>query len=397
VRPDRVICLAGIAGKPDISWCETNQVETIRVNLIGQLNVIDVASSKPINGNAIHCTLITTGGIYTYDNDKHKISDSNGAFTELDEPNFVNKLFYYDLRILQEKLLKSYESSSNVLALRIMYPSTRDLVCPKNMLAKLIKYKQIKSVPISISILDDLFPIMVDMVAKRVQGTFNFNNPGTISHEQILELYKTHVDPSHSWATVKYDASRPAAELSVQKLLSLGYSIPTVYESIKSIMVAHKASKSSSVVDLDSICLKNINLARANPQFKNIMITGGAGFIASHVAILLCQKYKHLYNIFVYDILDSCSNIKNLDAIKNEINFKFIKGDIGDFNMAKFVMEEFKIDCVMHFAAQSHVDISLKNSLKFTEANVMGTHVLLEAARQIGMRKFNFIEKNGSI
>ena len=101
------------------------------------------------------------------------------------------------------------------------------------------------------------------------------------------------------------------------------------------------------------------------------------------MAILLCQKYPN-YNIFVYDILDYCANIKNLNAIKNNANFKFIKGDICDFNLVKFVMKEFKIDCVLHFAAQSHVDISLKNSLKFTEANVMGTHVLLECARQVG-------------
>ena len=59
--------------------------------------------------------------------------------------------------------------------------------------------------------------------------------------------------------------------------------------------------------------------------------------------------------------------------------------------MVKFVMEEFQIDCVMHFAAQSHVDISLKNSLKFTEANVMGTHVLLESARQMNGRVGRFI------
>lgn len=78
---------------------------------------------------------------------------------------------------------------------------------------------------------------------------------------------------------------------------------------------------------------------------------------------------------------------QNLDAIKNEPNFKFIKGNICDFDMVKFVMEEYKIDCVMHFAAQSHVDLSMKYSLTFTEANVKGTHVLLETARQVGTCK----------
>lgn len=123
-------------------------------------------------------------------------------------------------------------------------------------------------------------------------------------------------------------------------------------------------------------------------EFKNILITGGAGFIASHVAILLCKKYREKYNIIVYDILDYCANIKNLDAIANEPNFKFVEGDIGDLLMLKYVIQEYKIDCVMHFAAQSHVDISLKNSIKFTEVNVLGTHILLEAARQTNIKLF---------
>lgn len=122
-------------------------------------------------------------------------------------------------------------------------------------------------------------------------------------------------------------------------------------------------------------------------DFKNILITGGAGFIASHVSLLLCKKYKEKYNIFVYDVLDYCSNLKNLDEIANEPNFKFIEGDIRDLLMLKFVINEYKIDCIMHFAAQSHVDISLKNSIMFTEVNVLGTHILLEAARQTGAIK----------
>jgi dTDP-4-dehydrorhamnose 3,5-epimerase len=171
VRPSRIVCMAGIAGRPDISWCEKNQPETIRINLIGQLNVVDVASSCLNSHRNIHVTLLTTGGIYTYDNDKHKVGDSEEAFVEEDEPNFVDKLFYYDLRVLQERLLKSYTSSAQVLALRIMYPSTRDLVnSPKSLLSKLVKFKQIKSVPISITILDDLYPVLLNMVAKRVQG-----------------------------------------------------------------------------------------------------------------------------------------------------------------------------------------------------------------------------------
>lgn len=165
---------------------------------------------------------------------------------------------------------------------------------------------------------------------------------------------------------------------------------------INEYIISEKDRKNLSYEDIKNRIMSTIQLSTnvdLDRQYfeiyspQNIMITGGAGFIASHVTILLTQKYPH-YNIFVYDILDYCANLKNLKAIENAPNFKFIKGDICNFDMVKFVMEQFKIDSVLHFAAQSHVDISLKNSLKFTEVNVVGTHVLLESARQCNIKRF---------
>mmetsp|Transcript_14435 Transcript_14435/g.22256 ORF Transcript_14435/g.22256 Transcript_14435/m.22256 type:complete len:378 (-) Transcript_14435:94-1227(-) len=113
---------------------------------------------------------------------------------------------------------------------------------------------------------------------------------------------------------------------------------------------------------------------------KNIFLTGGAGFIASHVAILLCKKYPQ-YNIVVYDKLDYCSCLKNLDELKDLPNFKFVKGDICSPDLVSYVFKENNIDTVMHFAAQTHVDNSFGNSFAFTESNIYGTHVLLESAK----------------
>mmetsp|Transcript_42068 Transcript_42068/g.47822 ORF Transcript_42068/g.47822 Transcript_42068/m.47822 type:complete len:367 (+) Transcript_42068:109-1209(+) len=113
---------------------------------------------------------------------------------------------------------------------------------------------------------------------------------------------------------------------------------------------------------------------------KNILVTGAAGFIASHVAILLCQKYPN-YKIVVYDKLDYCSCLKNLDELKELPNFKFVKGDICSPDLVSYVFKEESIDTVMHFAAQTHVDNSFGNSLTFTESNIYGTHVLLESAK----------------
>jgi UDP-glucose 4,6-dehydratase len=122
-------------------------------------------------------------------------------------------------------------------------------------------------------------------------------------------------------------------------------------------------------------------------QPRHVMITGGAGFIASHVCILLARKYPHL-KIVNFDRLDYCSCIENLDCIKDLPNYKFVKGNICSSDLVNFVLETEKIDTIMHFAAQTHVDNSFGNSFQFTQNNIMGTHVLLESAKVHGIKRF---------
>lgn len=116
---------------------------------------------------------------------------------------------------------------------------------------------------------------------------------------------------------------------------------------------------------------------------KNVLITGGAGFIGSHVTINLVKKYED-YKVVVFDKLDYCATLNNLKSIQNNLNFKFIKGDILSPDLVMYVLETEQIDTVMHFAAQTHVDNSFGNSLAFTMNNTYGTHVLLEACRNYG-------------
>lgn len=113
---------------------------------------------------------------------------------------------------------------------------------------------------------------------------------------------------------------------------------------------------------------------------NNVLITGGAGFIASHVSILLANKYPH-YKVVVVDKLDYCANLRNLESIVSLPNFKFIKGDVCSADLIRHILQTEEIDTVLHFAAQSHVDNSFGNSLEFTRNNVLGTHVLLEAVK----------------
>lgn len=116
---------------------------------------------------------------------------------------------------------------------------------------------------------------------------------------------------------------------------------------------------------------------------KNILITGGCGFIASNVINHLLEQNE---NIFIYniDILNYCSDINN---VKPHKNYKFIKGDICSPDLIKFILQEYNIDTIMHFAAQSHVDNSFGKSLDFTRDNVFGTHNLLECSRLYGKIK----------
>lgn len=119
---------------------------------------------------------------------------------------------------------------------------------------------------------------------------------------------------------------------------------------------------------------------------KNILITGAAGFIASHVANRLIRNYPE-YRIIVLDKLAYCSNLKNLDPSRSFPNFKFVEGDVCSADLVKYILDTEDIDTIMHFAAQTHVDNSFGNSFEFIKNNVYGTCVLLEACKVFGKIK----------
>ncbi|MBP1644442.1 MAG: dTDP-glucose 4,6-dehydratase [Bacteroidetes bacterium] len=113
---------------------------------------------------------------------------------------------------------------------------------------------------------------------------------------------------------------------------------------------------------------------------RNILITGGAGFIGSHVVRLFVNKYPE-YNIVNLDKLTYAGNLANLKDIENKPNYKFIKADICDFDNIMKIFTNEKIDGVLHLAAESHVDRSIKDPFTFAQTNVMGTLSLLQAAK----------------
>ena len=122
---------------------------------------------------------------------------------------------------------------------------------------------------------------------------------------------------------------------------------------------------------------------------NNILITGGAGFIASHVTNYLARLYEN-YKIYVLDKLDYCSSLQNLENVIDRITF--IRGDIQSIDLVLHILTTNNIDTVMHFAAQTHVDNSFGNSIEFTINNTLGTHMLLEACRKCDtMKRFIYV------
>lgn len=121
-------------------------------------------------------------------------------------------------------------------------------------------------------------------------------------------------------------------------------------------------------------------LRQTGIKVRNIIITGGAGFIGSHVVRLFVNKYPD-YNIYNVDKLTYAGNLANLKDIEDKPNYHFVKADICDFETICRLMQEKQIDGVIHLAAESHVDRSIKDPFTFAKTNVMGTLSMLQAAK----------------
>jgi dTDP-4-dehydrorhamnose reductase len=226
-NPDFVFNAAGKTGRPNVDWCEDHKQEVIRANIIGALTLADLCWK-----HGIHMTNFGTGCIYQYDA-THPMESGIG-FKEEEKPNFDGS-YYSKTKIMLDTLLQDYP---NVLNLRLRMPISDDLH-PRSFVTKIVGYENVVNIPNSMSILSDLLPVAIKMSERKLTGVYNFVNPGSISHNQILDLYKKYIDHNFKYKNFTLEeqskilkAGRSNNELDASKLLKEFPSIPHIKTSI---------------------------------------------------------------------------------------------------------------------------------------------------------------------
>lgn len=214
IKPTHVLMAAGITGRPNIDWCEDHKPETIRTNVIGTLNVADVTNER-----GIHNTVYATGCIFKYD-EAHPLGSGVG-FVEESKPNFAES-FYSETKGYMEEMLKCFP---NTLILRVRMPISDDLF-HRNFITKIAKYERIVNIPNSMTVLTEMLPASLAMAKADLRGVYNFTNPGVISHNECLDLYKKYIDPTYTYKNFTVEeqakvikAGRSNNELDTTKLM----------------------------------------------------------------------------------------------------------------------------------------------------------------------------------
>lgn len=203
--------------------------ENIRDNLYSPI-VLAILSNK----YNYHYTYLGTGCIFDYD-DSHPFGKEINGFDENSLPNFFGS-GYSVVKGYTDRLMHLFP---NVLNIRIRMPITSDR-SSRNFITKIITYKKICSIPNSMTVLPELLPILIDLAINKVVGTINLTNPGLISHNEILQMYKEIIDPNFKWDNFTIEeqnkvlsAGRSNNYLDTTKLQNLYPEIKNIKESVK--------------------------------------------------------------------------------------------------------------------------------------------------------------------
>jgi nucleoside-diphosphate-sugar epimerase len=249
VAPTHVISLIGrthgthdgkVYGTIDYLEQPGRLIENVRDNLFGPM-VLSLLSKK----YNFHFTYLGTGCIFEFDQE-HPFGEEVNGFTEESLPNFFGSS-YSTVKGFTDQLMHLVEDS--VLNVRIRMPIT-DEFNGRNFITKITNYAKICSVPNSMTVLNELLPLMIDMAKNNVTGTVNLTNPGLITHNEILEMYKEIVDPEFKWENFTIEEQRAILDsgrsnnfLETTRLETLYPNVKGIKESVKEMLVQMKKNK----------------------------------------------------------------------------------------------------------------------------------------------------------
>jgi len=243
VKPTHVISLIGrthgtyngtVFGTIDYLEQPGKLLENVRDNLFCPM-VLSLLSKK----YNFHFTYLGTGCIFEYDAD-HPFGEEIDGFSESSLPNFFGSS-YSIVKGFTDQLMHLFEDS--VLNVRIRMPIT-DEYNSRNFITKISTYQKVCSVPNSMTVLNELIPLMIDMAKNKVFGTINLTNPGLITHNEILEMYKEIVDPSFTWNNFSIEeqnailaSGRSNNFLDTSRLESLYPNVKNIKESVREMLI----------------------------------------------------------------------------------------------------------------------------------------------------------------
>jgi dTDP-glucose 4,6-dehydratase len=395
VRPSRVVLLIGrthgvIDGReyPTIDYLEQpgKIVENVRDNYIAPKTVVEECVRL-----GIHCTYLGTGCIFTYDDaagaeavhpcpsDDWEVRDRECDGVDDDELATFAGSGYSAVKGLLDRDLGGLLGGCLVLRLRMPISDGAE---GRNFVTKIAGYEKVCSIQNSMSDLPSLLPLMVAMIGAGEVGRYNFTNPGTLSHNEVLTLYREICDPGFTWN------NWTEAEQSL--VLAAGRSNTTL-KTGKLQAVAAKLGVELPPIDV-AIQRSLVEYAQRGVTGVRMLVTGGCGFIGSHFVNAVMGR--GLADLVVnVDAMHPVASHSRVDPeTQRSFRYRFVQGDVGDLALMKKLLVGWRITHVVHFAAQSHVTRSFEESLEYTRDNVVGTHTLLEAVRQLpegaGIKKF---------
>jgi 3,5-epimerase/4-reductase len=355
-------------------------VENVRDNLFAPLSLALACKDRKI-----HYTYLGTGCIF---NSLKADVEANKGFNEFDVPNFFGS-GYSVVKGFTDRLMHQLEDT--VLNLRIRMPIVATS-CPRNFITKIVNYQKICSVPNSMSVLPELLPIALRMMQAGLTGTMNLTNPGVISHNEILEMYKEWVVPTFTWQNFSIEEQRRILAcdrsnnlLDTSRLEQFAPEVRPIKTAILELFTNY-SSYTTPRAETNIINQKQHILSSFLDSPDTILfVTGGAGFIGSNFINELFKQYTKI-KVINYDALYYCADEeKNIHAdIRTgggSSRYTFVHGNLLSFDLIKHIFQTNKITHVLHFAAQSHVQTSFTDAIQYTKDNVLGTHHLLEAAR----------------